>query len=277
VEDKEYSPIAINDHKHDPFDVEAINRSLNPAGLIYSAGYGRFNAPHFFLADLDRKEHHDGYTILVSGREYARDLTSPPAMSLCNTIFIRRESLRRMLWEKVEEWRWRRMDNSLGRALSYYDFDADLDAGLDHMTEREINTMIQHEIGEVRAGMLLGPAWHDMLASISHTRAELMARAVRDHLADCLVTLPSFLQDMKPATLHFYYANMRAMRKELFPGLQDIYRQWAEDGDIQPLTDLVQRATSHWTEVAAGMLEIHREQGEKSIRPIEAYVESHRL
>src|SRR3990172_2140222 len=44
--------------------------------------------------------------VLISGPEPARDLTAPPAMMLNGTIYIRLESVRRYLWEKIEEAHW---------------------------------------------------------------------------------------------------------------------------------------------------------------------------
>ena len=54
--------------------------------------------PVFFFAELERRETHEGYSLIVAGREYARDLAAPPAMTREHTIYIRRESLRRMLF-----------------------------------------------------------------------------------------------------------------------------------------------------------------------------------
>ncbi|MEZ5447490.1 MAG: hypothetical protein R3E95_10555 [Thiolinea sp.] len=51
-----------------------------------------------FLGELTERVEEGDYTILVAGREWARDLEAPPAMSQGRQIFIRRESLRRLLW-----------------------------------------------------------------------------------------------------------------------------------------------------------------------------------
>ena len=75
--------------------------------------------PHFFLGELVEQREFNGFTLYISGTEYARDLTAPPAMSLGATIFIRQESLRRMIWEKVEEWRWNRPENAMRRAIEH--------------------------------------------------------------------------------------------------------------------------------------------------------------
>ena len=105
LEDRSFSAIEIDGRRHDPFDANAVNEALGKHGLLYSAGYGNKAKSHFFLARLEKTIEQQGYRIYISAEEYARDLSAPPAMSLGKEIFIRRESLRRMLWEKLEEWR----------------------------------------------------------------------------------------------------------------------------------------------------------------------------
>ena len=68
----------------------------------------------------------------------------------------------------------------------------------------EAETAVLHEIGEARAGELLGTEWEEMLLDLGRSRAEFTARAVRDHLADCLVTLPALLEHDDDRSLRFY-------------------------------------------------------------------------
>lgn len=117
LEKREFGSIKVDNDEYDPFNSERINAVLNPYGLVYSGGIGRFGRPHFFLGELERRVDTPDYSLMVSGRELARDLTSPPAMTRDRVIYVRRESLRQMLWEKLESWRWHRPDNPLGRAF----------------------------------------------------------------------------------------------------------------------------------------------------------------
>jgi len=273
-----FESLRVENQHYDPFDTEHINQALLPHGLVYSAGYGGNARPHFFLGKLLRDERFAGYTILISEKEYARDLTAPPGMSLHRTIFIRRESLRRMLWEKIEEARWLKCDdNPMARALAHYDFEHDMEAALDQMTDNEIEAVILHEIGEVLAGEVLGEAWHEMLVALPHSKAEIMVRAVRDHLADCLSTLPGLLETGHPAQLHFYFANMKAMRRELFPSLLDAYQRWHADGDIAGLKAQVRRGRTHWQQLAQRILEMRHVDGPPDFAEIETLVETQRL
>jgi hypothetical protein len=277
LEEKEFEPIPVQDSLHEPFAAEAINRALNELGYVYSSGYGRNMKPLFYLGALESRKKYNGYTLIVSGKEYARDLASPPAMSLGKTIFVRRESLRRMLWEKVEEWRWNKPANAMQNALDCYDFDNAVAQSLDAMTDTELQSAILHEIGEIRAGELLGSDWETMLVTMPHSKAEIMVRAVRDHLADALSTLPGLLSATNTASLHFYIANMANMRKDLFPELVAAYEIWTVTGNTQALEQLTGEAVAHWQRLAEEILGIYREQGPESQPALISLIEANTL
>lgn len=277
LEDQAYGPLSLDGTSVAPFETDRINAQLFDQGLVYSAGLGHKGRPHFFLGDLERRERLDDYHILVSGREYARDLSAPPAMALGDTIFVRRESFRRLIWEKLEEWRWHKLDNPMGRAIAHYDFDADIDAALDAMTENEVEAVVLHEVGEVMAGRQLGHGWQDMIAHMSRSRAEIMARAVRDHLADALSTLPNLLERNSDASLHFYMANISGMRKQIFPSLQQAYEQWRSTQELRPLRRLVETSRKHWLEVAERMLSLHKAHGQACQPRLEALIDNSHL
>jgi hypothetical protein len=272
LEEAELGAIEIEGDRFDPFDSEGINARLEPHGLIYSGGLGNNAKPHFFLGDLEQRTKTGEYDVFVVAGEHARDLTAPPAMTLDRSIFLRRESLRRMLWEKLESWRWSRADNALGKAFACYDFEHALDAALDDMTDREIDAALLHEQGEFRAGILLGEGWEPMLLDLVQTPAELMARAVRDHLADCLVTLPALAAEGSQASLHFFLGNLTNMRKEIFPALEHAYEEWLATGDTEPLFAVAEAGRAHWAEVASCMVDLHREVGTEAAGRIRDHV-----
>jgi hypothetical protein len=252
VADEEFASLPLAGAWHDPFAAIAVNQTLLPQGLVYGAGIGRFRKPHFFLARLARRETHDGLTVLVCDCEYARDLTAIPAALQGGTVIVRREALRQWLWEKAEAWGVKRQAGAMARTLAAYDYDADPTAALARMTERETETLILHERGEHAAGKLLGPGWEEMIAAFSSRRAELVARAVRDNLADCLVTLPALLEQADEASLHFWFANFDGLRRELFSGLATAYEK-VSHGD-SPLREAVAAGGEHWSSVARRLL-----------------------
>lgn len=276
LEREDYAGIEADGEAFDAFDSNAINQKLIPQGLVYSGGIGQKSKPHFFLGELERCEQHNGYEIIISGKEYARDLTSPPAMSQGNSIFIRRESFKRMIWERTEEWRWNQPKNAMANAMACYNFDKDIEDALSHMTDNELESAVLHEIGEIKAGEDL-TGWHEMLQDISYTQAEIMARAVRDHLADAISTLPALLDKQQDASIHFYFANLTNMRKHIMPSLQNAYQHWRESGSNAQLLALVSHSYEHWHKIAQQMLALHSTHGKQCQLPIENLVKDNHL
>lgn len=263
LESLPFAPLTIGSEEFAPFDAEAINAQLNPHGLVYSAGIGVFHKPYFFLGELEQHQNQNGITLLVSGKEYARDLIAPPAMLIDDTVFIRKQSLRRMIWERIDEWRMKKQpDTPMARALGCYSAqlpaDTDMEHLLDHMTENELNAVLLHEMGEAQASEFFGAEWENLLAALpARSVAELIARGVRDHLADSLSTLPALLEAQNIASLHFYFANLNGLRRELFPEAIQAYQSWVDSGNLAPLEQLCQQAPQRWQNFAQHILDCY--------------------
>lgn len=277
LEEQTFLSIPIDGTEFDPFDAASINAILRPQRLIYSGGLGGRSHAHFFLGVLERYEQHNDFEIIVVADEYARDLTAPPAMSQGRTIYIRREAMRRMIWEKYEQWLWNRPDNAFKKALDYYDFDNDLDGSLTRMTSAELNAAVLHEIGEVRAHEILGEDWEALLHSLPHSKLELMLRAIRDHLADALSTLPALLNTDDDASLHFYIANLTHMRKDLFPGLLMAYEAWTATGKRDALHTITHQAATHWQTLCLTVLSLWQQDHEIDNQRLIDIIEQNRL
>jgi hypothetical protein len=252
-----YAPLPVFRQRIDPFDDAAVNDHLRPHGLIYGGGLGAGGKPLFFLGTLQRAERRDGLDVIVVADEHARDLAAPPAMLRDGQITVRRESLRRVLWERIEAWQWRKRDPRLGSLLDDYGFNDDPDGALERMTEHEIETVILHELGEARAGAQLGPDWETMLGDLGRSRGEAYARAVRDHAADCLVTLPALIEHDDHAALQLYLAGLDGPRRTLFPALAA-----CDADDAKGLSRVVATGAQHWPAVAGELLARWREGGD---------------
>jgi len=268
VEADAFAPLPLARGGGDPFDADAVNRELLPQGCVYSAGYGRFHKPAFFLGQLLRREERAGCAILVSGREYARELAAPPAMLQGRTIFIRMESVRRFLWEKIEEWQWRGQGGAAARALAGYDFAAGSDAALQRLADNEMESMILHELGEATAGELLGDGWRELAASVARTPGEPIVRAVRDLLADCLSTLPTLLERANLPALHFHFATFEAPRRELFPQALEAYEEFVRNGTLEPLWRAVDEGRERWLATARNLLGLEPQARELAMRSL---------
>jgi hypothetical protein len=165
-----------------------------------------------------------------------------------------------MLWERVEEWQFNRKNDAMSRAVADYGFDADIEAALDRMTDAETESAILHELGEAQADRLLGAEWPRMLAALARSKAEILARAVRDLLADCLATLPGLIERDQPATLHFFFANFSGMRRHLYPEAMTAYDTW-RNGDRQALPRLAEAGRERWLDIANQLLALYRQHG----------------
>jgi hypothetical protein len=273
LEARSFSPLPLAAGAVDPFASPAVNAALLPHGYAYSAGYGRFHKPHFFLGQLVRNETREGCNVYVTACEYARDLEAPPAMLQGNSIFVRQESVRRFLWEKIEEQRWNRNNRALERALAAYDFSEHAERELTRLTEAETEAMILHEVGEAIAGRALGGAWDEMLLTLPR-RAEIMARAVRDLVADCSSTIPRLIDAGAFASVHFFFGNYGGMRKQLFPELLAAYREFAEHGSAQALDAAARAGAQRWLDTAREMLALFATHGDDAAPRIEALLEN---
>jgi hypothetical protein len=258
----------------DPFEVVAANQALAPHGMVSSGGFGRSCKPHFFLGNLERQESRGGFQVYVAGCEFARDLDAPPGMLLDRAIFVRTEALRRWLWEKYEEWRWNRRNEAMGRAVAWHGFERDPEAALEAMTRTETESVILHELGEARVGDLLGEAWAGLLAASMRSRAEIVARAVRDLYADCLSTLPGLLERGEPAAIHFFFANFVGMRRQLFPELAAAYLRWVEGGNPAELRAVARAGLERWGGVSGAFVDLHGRHGDAVGAEIEAWLDA---
>jgi len=254
LEDASYRPLPLPGQGVDAFDVAAVNAWLVPLGYGYSAGIGRFGKPIFFVGRLTASESGEGYRLLCTDSEQVREMIAPVAMTRGNTIWIRRESMRRVLWEMIEEWRWKKPRNAMSRTLESYGFIDDAQGALERMVEAFTETAILHELGERVCGQQLGGDWEDMLASTNDRTTEALIRAVRDHLADCLMVLPALLAEGERAPLHFYFATMTGLRRQMFPALVDAYEGSLSGNNVSRLKQVVRQGATHWLDSAAQIL-----------------------
>jgi len=269
-----FEPVPLAGQAVDPFDTATINRALLPQGVVYSAGIGRFGKPHFFLGRLDHTEQHGDVTVHIANCEYARDLVAPPAMMLDRTVFLRQESMRRAVWEQIEEWRLNHQGNeAMTRALNGVDFARDTEAVLDRFTAIASRIALLHEVGEARAESLLGEDWPHLLSVVARQKAEYLLRAVRDLLADCLSTLPGLLREPDDTTVHYFFAGFSGLRRHLAPDAVHAYQQWAANDDRRVLEQYAATGATLWLNTAHQLLDLHKKFGDQAGPQIEAFLQ----
>ena len=273
LEPRPFVPLPYGGRQFDPLEPDALNAELAPHGLAYGAGLAAAGRPSFFLARLERLQpRSDGLVLQVCGREHARGLFAPPAALVGGrTIVLRRESLARWLWEKFEAFNLRRADGpfkALVEAYGLHDAPSFV-AALPRLVDDQCETLILHELGEYRAGQWLEPGWAAMRLALDRRRTDLLVRAVRDHIADLEVTLPTLLDRSDAAALHFWFANYEGLREHMFPALRSAYAAWHAGDAGQALAHAARLGATHFRGLAGQVLGLHERCGRQAGPAIE--------
>jgi hypothetical protein len=239
-------PLPLADGPADPFALEAVNARLLPQGWVYGAARGPFGKPHFFLGRLGGESRRGGVRVLEVGTEVARDIDAAPAALVGSTVVLRGDAFERWLWSSAEAWGQGHEAGAMRAALAAYGYENDRADALARMAREQRETLLLHELGEHAAGLALGPAWEDYFGRLRDRRREILARAVRDLLADCLVTLPAIVERRAENATHFWFATFGGMRRSLFPRLQGAYQCLRDAADWSALEAAVSAGRQHW-------------------------------
>lgn len=283
LEDRDFIDITVDGNVYAPFDVEKLNTALEKEGLIYSAGYGEYMKPSFFLADLVSKKIVDGHNVYIAGNEYVRDLSAYPAMLQDSVIFARVDTTKQLLWGKFEELRHRRIKGFLAFAFSRYDItpeeqpSEDIDRRLSLIATSEVETYIHHEIGEAIEGKKLGDEWKNMLRDLSCSKAEHFARGIKDLLSDTSEKgmMRYIIDKRKEASLGFYIAFLVGYRRLLFPEILNAARNFVETGDWGLIEDARKAGYKKAESYAERLLSIGNDKGDRA--RVSEYIEKELL
>ena len=233
IAENDYNPICIMERQYDPFDTLAINAVLKPYRLFYGAGYAHSLKPTFFLAAIDDIRNVRGYSVYTLGHELARDLLTIPALTQDSFVLLRKESASMFLWDQLLYIKKSGRD-ALKFALQNCGLKDQhpktLRCNLDKIFAAQQETYIYHEIGEIKDTVFERGLWREVIAAFPHTAVELLARAVKDLLADTnkYGTLRYFIQTRKTASLAFYVAFFDGLAKALFPELGAGFQEFTQ-------------------------------------------------
>ncbi|MBK8324992.1 MAG: hypothetical protein IPL06_20575 [Betaproteobacteria bacterium] len=253
LEDGAYERLPLGRGTVGPFDTEAVNATLVPLGWAYGALQGPFGKPQFFLGCLAGQSRRGPVHVFEIGREIARDVLAAPAALAGDTIFLRHDAFERWLWSSAEAWGRGHEAGAMRATLRAYGYEADRTGALAKLAREQRETLLLHELGEHEAGLALGPLWEAYFGRLEDRRGESLARAVRDLLADCLVTLPAIVGKRSMPSAHFWFATFGGLRRELFPRLQSAYETLRDEADWAPLEAAVEAGRDHWNRVALGL------------------------
>ena len=234
--EKKYADLSIGGKHYDPFNTAEINAVLEPQGVLYGAGYAYSLKPTFFLAAIKNKSQIDGYTVYTLERELARDLLTLPALSQDNLILLRTDSARLFLWDQIAFIK-KSGRPALQFALEHCGLKEQDSEALRHqmptILAAQKDNFIYHEIGEMKDSTFDPVIWRELIAAFPHSPIELLARAVKDLLADTTQhgTLCYLIRNHKTAALGFYAAFQDGLIKELFPELRAAFRDFTKTRD----------------------------------------------
>jgi hypothetical protein len=267
--------LRIDGQTYGPFDAAGINQVLKSRGMLYGAGLVASLRPSFFLAELEDSWEVEGFRVHLLGREHARDLVAGPALSQGNSIFLRRDTLERFLWGKLEEYKSSKSPN-LGFAFRAYGLEeerllgdpASLESDIKKIAEEELMTYLHHELGEARDTLLPEEEWHGILSSFSPSAVEHFARGIKDLLADTSPggMLDHIIRERKEGSLGFYMALHTGYRKVVFPEVTEAFQKFQEGGDWALMESARERGYRRAGDLAEKLLDIHekgRDRGRK--------------
>ncbi len=231
--DESFKKIPINGLSYDPFETKAINRALQYHGLFYGAGYAHSLKPTFFLASIEGTSRIQEHPVIIVGKELARDLVTLPAFVQDGSVIIRRESGEHFLWNQIIY-----LKNSGRPALAFAlrahglkdDHPRALQQKLATIFDDEMDTFMRHELGELIDRSFDPDLWREIIATFPHSPIELLARTVKDLLADTheYGTLPYIVRNRKRSSLGFYAAFIDGLRKVIFPELVRAFEEFLE-------------------------------------------------
>ncbi len=240
IKDETFTAIPVNGGTVDPFLLPVINESLNAENLCYGAGYGRSMKAVFFMAEILEERVVEGCSAMILGQEKARELSSPFAMLQDGVIYIRKEPMRFFFWDQIQEIS-QSCRISMQQALKAYglmqngcNFDRQgLIEIFDDIIEKELDIFIYHEVGEHRENLLDSAVLQKIIAAYPATAMELVARSVKDMLADThpMGLLSHIVAEEKRSSLGFYMSFLDGMRKHLCPELNQASKLFWEQGD----------------------------------------------
>ena len=242
--EKKYADLSIGGRHYDPFNTAEINAVLEPQGILYGAGYAYSLKPTFFLAPIKKKSQTDGCTVYTLEREFARDLLTLPALSQDNLILLRTDSARLFLWDQIAFIK-KSGRPALRFALEHCGLKEQDSKALQHqmptILAAQKDNFVYHEIGEMKDSTFDPIIWRELIAAFPHSPVELLARAVKDLLADTTQhgTLCYLIRNRKAAGLGFYVAFQDGLLKELFPELRTAFRDFTKTRDWRIIEEAV--------------------------------------
>ncbi len=242
IADQEYRKLSLNGSEYSPADLAEINNAVAQTGMVYGCGYGRSMKAVFFLAEKKEELQISGCKVVILGKERAKEMASPFAMTQDGVVYVRRESLRYFLWDQIQELR-SSCRTAFRHALLLHgvlDKEGQLSQKLlkekiDAIAEAELNLFIYHEIGELLQTTLDSATLQKIITTFPASVIELVCRSLKDVLADTHPQglLTHLISAKRETSLSFYIGFLDGLRKMLFPEIFEAFNRFLENRDWQ--------------------------------------------
>jgi hypothetical protein len=286
IQSEPFSHIPINGEGVDPFQLPVINGHLSSGNHLYGAGYGRSLKAVFFIAEVLEDRLVEGCQAMILGKEKARELSSPFAMLQDGVIYIRKEPMRFFFWDQIQEVN-ASSRIAMQQALSCYGliedtcfFDREkLIDIFDTIIDQEVEIFIYHEVGESQKNSLNSKVLKKIIAAFPGSALELVARAVKDILADTHPKglLGHILAREKKSSLGFYVSFLDGMRKHLFPEISEASQQFWKSGDWSLIEKARKESRTRNEEIAGRLQQLSQRLDKDSPEKNQIWVEKNVL
>ena len=262
VVELDFCKLSVNGDRYDVFDVDRINKALEPHGLYYGAGYAYSLKPTFLLAQIEEKSIINDISVITLGHELARDLLTLPALTQGDTVLMRTEAARLYLWDQMSY-----IKKSGRPALQYAlancglpgNNTCELRPHLEQLLEIQKDSFIYHEIGEMTDTVFERTIWREIIAEHPRSPVELAARVLKDLLADTNAagTLPRIIERRNKPALAFYAAFLDGLAREFFPELRVAFQLFTESEDWSLIEQTVADGRNRATELTNRIIDFH--------------------
>lgn len=264
-----FTPLLLDGKTLDPFDTGRVNEILGPMGFFYGAGYAHSLKPTFILARIRDSFTRDGIPVLVLGEEQVRDLLTIPALNQDGTVILREDAARLFLWDQMAY-----LKASGQRFLKFALRQCGLEdtgnearkTNFDAILAVQMETYLCHEIGEMKEELFDRQVFREIVSSFPHSPVELLARTLRDLLADTGAHGPMarMISQRDAAALGFYAAFQEGLFRPLFPQLRQAVEKFVARGDWEDIDRARQEGLKTAEDQALALMEMYREAKEEN-------------
>ncbi|MEW5722850.1 MAG: Sfum_1244 family protein [Thermodesulfobacteriota bacterium] len=234
------NPLLWRGRKVDPFDSETLNADLGELGYYYGAGLAAFMKPSFFLGKILEARVLGHFSVVYLGGELARDLFTVPAQTRGRDIIARRRPLAAYLWDTIM-YSGSSRKRAADLALRVYGLErpdlakppSEWAPRFEKLLDGEIEAFVRHEYGEATDTVFPREDWQVLVGANPHSRLELMARQIKDLLADTSDEgrLGFIIRERRLASLAIYVSLLDGLAALLFPEMVPAFDRFLEDQD----------------------------------------------